>query len=134
MRQIRSDIGKKTLAVGSGQWLVIIVSLSMTACASYQTIQSTHANVVENLESGDRVKAVLQDGQELNFRIKEIRKTELIGDTRTNVSPGKIVRVSYGDIATLVRVDQDTGKTLGAVIGIPVAIVMIGLAMWAAGP
>jgi len=106
----------------------------MTACASYQTIQSTHANVVENLESGDRVKAVLQDGQELNFRIKEIRKTELIGDTRTNVSPGKIVRVSYGDIATLVRVDQDTGKTLGAVIGIPVAIVMIGLAMWAAGP
>jgi len=97
-------------------------------------MESTHENVVENLEPGDRVKAVLRDGQELNFRIKEIRETELIGDTSTNVSPGKIVSVPYEEIAKLDRIEQEAGKTLGLVVGIPVALLMIGLTLWAAGP
>ena len=114
-----------------GQQLVVwIVCLSMTACVSHQAVESKHEKIAAELEPGDRVEIVLRDGQEISFRIKEIRETELIGDTRTQVSAGKIVTVPYEDITRLERVDQ---KPLVVLSIVAVPVIVIGLLFLALG-
>ena len=123
----------RTILAGSrtrlfGRWLTVsFVSLSLLACATHQAISTEFEDISANLAVEDRVEVLLHDGQKLSFLIKEIRETEFIGDTRTNVSPGKIVVVPYDDIEKLELVEQNTAATAGLFFGLPTLFVIIVL-------
>jgi hypothetical protein len=80
--------------------------MTMTACVSHQAVESKHERIAAELEPGDRVEIALANGEEISFRVTEIRETALVGDTSTNITTGKIVSVRYEDITRLERVDQ----------------------------
>ena len=118
-----------------GQRLVVwIVCLAMTACAPFVTRQSVerkHETIAAELEIGDRVEVLVQDGQEYSFRVKEIRETEFVGETGTDLTPGKIVTVQYQEITRLERVDQHPLVLFGTIGGAAVIFVVGGLLLLA---
>ena len=118
------------LATGTGQRLMVFaICLSMTACAPFVTrhsVERKHEKIASELELGDRVEVVLQDGREFSFRVKEIRETELVGKTGTDLTPGKIVTVRYQEITRLERVDQHPLVLFGT-IGGAVVLFVVGL-------
>ena len=105
--------------------VVWATSLVFTGCISHQSIQSRHDKIASELEPGDRVEVELQSGQELNLRVLEIRETELVGDTSTDITRGEIVTVSYEDIQRLERIFVDHKKTLIAAGGTAVSVVVL---------
>ena len=118
-----------------GQQLVVwIVCFTITACAPFVTrhsVERKHEKIASELELGDRVEVVLQDGREFSFRVKEIRETELVGKTGTDLTPGKIVTVRYQEITRLERVDQHPLVLFGTIGGAAVIFVVGGLLLLA---
>ena len=109
------------------RFTILCMCLAMSACAvSRHNVEQTHEKLAAELALGDRVELVLENGQRLTFRVTEIRDTELVGDTSTDITKGKIVTVPYAEISRLERVDQHPLVLLGTVAAVPVAALAIG--------
>jgi protein involved in polysaccharide export with SLBB domain len=107
----------------------------LTGCVSHRSIESQYEKISAELEPGDRVEVELKDGQELSFRVTEIRETEIIGDTSTDITRGELVTVQYSDIKRLERVDQRPLVLIGGVVAVPFLLLFIFVAFFAsAGP
>ena len=107
--------------------------MTMTACVSHQAIESKHERIAAELEPGDRVEIALANGEEISFRVTEIRETALVGDTSTNITTGKIVSVRYEDITRLERVDQRPLVVVGSIVAVPTAALIVLFALFVAG-
>jgi hypothetical protein len=119
---------------GSSHWLRLItfaMCLGITACVSHQSVESRYERISAELEPGDRVEVQLQTGDTLNFRVTEIRNTELVGETGTDITRGKVVTVPYSEISRLERVDQRPLVLIGSTIG--VAYLLIAITLLSAG-
>ena len=106
--------------------LVLLGALTLAACSpvvTRESIEEKYERVAEELEVGDRVEAQLADGRELSFRVREIRSTELVGDTSTDITTGQIVTVPYDEIQRLQRVDQHPVVLFGRVGAAAIAVV-----------
>lgn len=103
-----------------------ITCLAMTACVSHRSVESKYEKIAAQLAPGDRVEVELKDGRELTFRVTEIRQTELVGDTSTDITRGEIVTVPYADMRTLKRVDQRPLVVLGLAVS-PILILFIAV-------
>lgn len=66
----------------------------------------------------------LESGRELSFRVTEIRETELVGDTSTDITRGEVVTIQYSDIRRLERVDQRPLVVIGAAAS-PLIVLLI---------
>ena len=99
--------------------------LLLAACVSHRQIDSNYDDIAAELEPGDRVQVSMNDGESFSFLVKEIRESEFVGDTRTNVSPGKIVIVPFERIEKLELVEQQAGRTAALVFGIPVGALLL---------
>jgi hypothetical protein len=129
-RLIRRGIGKVMIA-GSGQrfgrcFALLAMSAILTACVAHRSVENKYEKISSELEPGDRVEIVLRDGSETTFRVTEIRPTELVGDTSTDITRGEEVTVRYDDISRLERVDQRPIVVLGA-LATPFIILFIGI-------
>lgn len=101
-------------------------ALTLVACSpvvTRESIEQKYERVAQELEVGDRVEAQMADGRELSFRVQEIRSTELVGDTSTDITTGQIVTVPYAEIRRLERVDQHPMVLFGRV-GAAVVVVV----------
>ena len=124
---LRRLMGSSQIGPARGWLIPSLASLSLVACVSHQVVSTDYEDISTNLSVEDRVEVLLVDGQSFSFLIKEIRRTEFVGDTRTNVSPGKIVIVPYEDIKKLELTEQNTAATAGLFFGLPVLFVIIVL-------
>jgi hypothetical protein len=70
------------------------------------------------------VEVELESGRELSFRVTEIRETELVGDTSTDITRGEVVTIQYSDIKRLERVDQRPLVVIGAAAS-PLIVLLI---------
>jgi hypothetical protein len=111
--------------------LIVAVCIVLTGCVSHQSIESKHDKIAAELEPGDRVELELKDGQKLSFRVTEIRETELVGQTGTDITRGEMITVQYKDIKRLERVDQRPLVLIGSAVAIPFVLIMIFLAFFA---
>ena len=106
--------------------LILLCVLTLAACSpvvTRESIDRKYERVAAELEVGDRVEAQMTDGRELSFRVREIRPTELVGDTSTDITTGEIITVPYEEIRRLERVDQHPMVLFGRV-GAAVVVVI----------
>ncbi|MGD2033403.1 MAG: hypothetical protein PVJ74_13070 [Gammaproteobacteria bacterium] len=99
------------------QIAISLLSLALVGCVAHRPIENTYEQITAELEPGDRVKIELKDGQNLSFRVTEIRETEVVGRTGTDITRGEIVSVQYSDIDRLQRVDDRPGLYFGSIFG-----------------
>lgn len=114
--------------------LSIIVS-SLSGCVSQQPVERKYETIRAEVEPGDRIRVRLHSGEELNFRVTELRETEIVGDTSTDITRGEIVTVPLIDIQELARIDREYGKELlligGAVASAAVLFVLAAVVVFA---
>ena len=106
---------------------LMTLSLVLSACVAHRSVENKYEKISSELEPGDRVEIVLRDGSETTFRVTEIRPTELVGDTSTDITRGEEVIVRYDDISRLERVDQRPIVVLGALATPVILFVIAGL-------
>jgi hypothetical protein len=106
---------------------------TLSACASHRTVEGKYEKIAAEIEPGDRVEIVTSDGEEISFRVTEVRETELVGDTSTDITTGKIVSVSYEDMKRLERVDQRPLVVIGSLVAVPAALLGVLLLILLAG-
>ena len=82
------------------------------------------------MEPGDRVEVELKEGQKLSFRVTEIRKTEMVGRTGTDITKGEMVSVQYSDIDRLERLDDRSGLYFGSIFGAFFLLIAVTAATW----
>lgn len=104
---------------------LLVVCLFLAGCITHRSVESTHETIAAEVQPGDRLEIELLSGQKLNLRVLEIRDTELVGDTSTDITRGEVVTVPYGDIKQLERIFVDHKKTLIAAGGTAVSIVVL---------
>ena len=104
---------------------LMVACLFLAGCITHRSVESTHETIAAEVQPGDRLEIELQSGQKLNLRVLEIRETELIGDTSTDITRGEVVTVPYEDIQQLERIFVDHKKTLIAAGGTAVSIVVL---------
>lgn len=119
---------QSSLAAEYSHAAVWAMSLILTGCVSHRSVESTYEKIAAELEPGDRVEVELKDGQELSFRVTEIRGTEITGDTSTDITRGELVTVRYPDIKRLARVEQRPLVLIGGVVGVPIFLLFMFLA------
>ena len=111
--------------VGTGL-VVLFSAAALAACSPVVTrhsVERKHEQIAAELEVGDRVEAKLADGRSLSFRVREIRPTELVGETGTDITTGETITVPYAEIERLERVDQHPMVLIGRVGAAAVVIV-----------
>lgn len=117
------------------KWLFAFISLLLASCVSHQPVESKYEAIRAELNPGDRVEVRLHSGEELSFKVTEIRETEIVGDTSTDITTGRIVTVPLADIQDLVRVDREHGKELaligGSVAGAAALLVLVTIVVFA---
>jgi hypothetical protein len=111
---------------------LVTLSIVLAGCVAHRSVESKYEEIASELEPGDRVEIELRDGSETTFRVTEIRPTELVGDTSTDITRGEEVTVRYKDISRLERVDQRPVVLLGAVVATPLVIIFLGVLVLAA--
>jgi len=124
------QVVRRTLLLKS---IVLIVCVASTGCVAHRSVESTYEKIAAELEPGDRVEVELKDGQELSFRVTEIRETEMTGDTSTDITKGEVVTVRYSDVKRLERVDQRPLVVVGTVFGAPFIFLGIAILILMAG-
>ena len=115
---------------------VLITSLILSSCTSSKLLRSksssdteeSRAFIAKNLNNGDRVKIITNDGRQLKFKVREINSEAIIGDNQ---------QVLFSEIAILEKMKFDLGKSIGqtvlslnivyTVVSILLVIAIIGL-------
>jgi len=108
---------------------VLVACLAFVGCVAHRSVESTYEKIATELEPGDRVEVELESGRELSFRVTEIRETELVGDTSTDITRGEVVTIQYSDIKRLERVDQRPLVVIGAVAS-PLIVLLIAFLLF----
>lgn len=111
------------------------MGLLLASCVSHQPVESKYEAIRTELSPGDRVEVRLHSGEQIGFKVTEIRETEIVGDTSTDIRSGRIVTVPLADIQDLVRVDRDHGKELavigGSIAGAALLLILVAVAVFA---
>lgn len=106
-----------THPAASGWWLSTVITFLLAGCVSHQPVESKYETIRTELQPGDRVKVTLSSGEEFSLKVTELREMEIVGDTSTDITRGRIVTVPLADIQELVRVDREHGKELALIGG-----------------
>lgn len=108
---------------------VLVACLALVGCVAHRSVENTYEKIAAELEPGDRVEVELGSGRELSFRVTEIRETELVGDTSTDITRGEVVTIQYSDIRRLERVDQRPLVVIGAAAS-PLIVLLIAFLLF----
>ena len=95
----------------------LITSLILSACTSSKLLRSEYSSdteesrafIAKNLQLGDHVKIITNDGRQLKFKVREINSEAIIGDNQ---------QVLFSEIARLEKEQFDLGKSIGQTAGI----------------
>lgn len=95
------------------------VLLLNTACTTVRPIHLAEgASYAQELAAGDRVRLVYLDERVREIRISDVNEQEITG----RLESGGLVIADWRDIYTAERVEISAIKTVGAAVGIVIAI------------
>jgi hypothetical protein len=63
------------------KFIVVALILSISACSSMYPIDKTAVNT--EIEAGDKVRIVTKDAKEIEFQVREVSDTSIVGQTES---------------------------------------------------
>ena len=105
--------------------LGLVAALLSASCTSFRLVKSD--DITGSLKAGDTVKVLTRDGRERELEVSSVEVDAIVG---------KSERVVLADVALVERREIHAGKTVGLVLGVLGAalVVFVIVALAAAGP
>jgi hypothetical protein len=107
---------------------LLAAMMAANGCKTYRSItgpaspQLTNDLMARSIKSGDTVKIITKDGQELKFKVQQVGSETISGENQS---------VSFQEIARIEKRKISAGKTTVLILGV-LGIVILGLGIAAA--
>ncbi len=87
--------------------MAIVVLVFLSGCTTLTKIEKSPSSIASNIQKGDKIKVVTNDGTAMDIKVKEMSDTSIIGES---------IQIKYDDIETIEKKKMDGTKT--AIVGV----------------
>jgi hypothetical protein len=110
--------------------VALVVTLCCQGCSAWRPLAENAGSRTESVEVGQHIRVVDSTGRTLDLRVTAVGAGFIEGAAE---GCGEPIRVARDDIDTIARRERAPGKTVGLVVGLIAAHLVVGAGIEGAG-